>query len=61
MNEPNTAAPDYFCPNPDVDCPGAGPDLTEMREPILDTDGTELGVLISMACRKCGYRWEHGN
>ena len=50
-------SPDYFCPNPDIDCPGRGGDLEEIREPITDADGTELGVLIYMACRKCGYRW----
>lgn len=49
--------PDFFCPNPDEECTGKGGDLHEIREPILDDDGNEIGVLIFMACSKCGYRW----
>lgn len=57
MNQPEALPPDYYCPNPDVECPGKGADLTEVREAILDDDGTPLGTLITMACSKCGYRW----
>jgi hypothetical protein len=57
MSEPEALAPDYYCPNPDVDCTGAGAALKEIREPILGDDGTELGTLYTMACSKCGYRW----
>ena len=57
MNPDEPLPPDYYCPNPAIDCTGRGRDLEEIREPILDSDGTELGVVITMACRKCGYRW----
>jgi hypothetical protein len=58
MAEPESLPPDYYCPNPDVDCPGRGPDLTEIREVIKDADGEVLGYLVFMECRKCGYRWD---
>ena len=58
MPEPESLPPDFFCPNPHRDCPGKGGDLEEIRDPIKDADGTEIGVLIFMACRVCGYRWD---
>ena len=39
MNDPTPLAPDYFCPNPDAECPGHGKDLQEIREPITDDSG----------------------
>ena len=59
MAERESFPPDYYCPNPDLDCPGNGSDLIEVCEPIQDEDGTVLGTLVFMACRKCGYRWEN--
>lgn len=58
MTDPQIQPPDYYCPNPDLDCPGQGADLTEIREEIKDADGRVLGTLIFMACRRCGYRWD---
>ena len=49
--------PDYFCPNPDIECAGKGGDLVEIREPITDDAGVEIGALVFMACSKCGFRW----
>ena len=60
-DDKETPAPDYYCPNPKQDCPGRGPDLVEIREPITDEDGTPLGELVFMACQKCGYRWGSEN
>ena len=60
MTTPEALPPDYFCPNPDLDCPGQGNDLLEVREEIKDAQGRVLGILIFMACRKCGYRWDQG-
>ena len=57
MPPPDSLPPDYYCPNPDLDCPGQGADLVEIREEIRDDDGSVLGTLVFMACRKCGYRW----
>lgn len=61
MTEREELPPDYYCPNPEIECTGRGRDLEEVREPIVDMDGTELGVVITMACRKCGYRWGREN
>ena len=61
MTEPEELPPDYYCPNPTVDCSGKGADLEEVREPILAEDGSELGTLITMACQKCGYHWANKN
>jgi hypothetical protein len=57
MTEAPKFPPDYYCPNPNKECPGNGADLLEVREPIKDDDGTVLGSLVTMACRVCGYRW----
>jgi hypothetical protein len=57
MSEPEPLPPDYYCPNPAIDCPGRGPDLLEHREAILDASGNEIGVLITLECRRCGYHW----
>lgn len=58
MPPPETLPPDYFCPNPGLECPGRGADLLEVREEILDFEGHAVGVVIFMACRLCGYRWD---
>ena len=58
MTQPERLPPDFYCPNPDLDCPGQGADLEEVREDITDSDGTVLGTVVFMACRKCGYRWD---
>ena len=58
VNQPEALPPDYFCPNPRLDCPGKGADLEEITEPVLDTDGKPLGAVVFMACRICGYRWD---
>jgi hypothetical protein len=50
--------PDFYCPNPGVDCPGKGADLEEIREEVLDEQGRALGAIVFMACRLCGYRWD---
>lgn len=49
--------PDYFCPNLEAECDGKGADLIEIREPITDDAGVEIGTLVFMACSKCGFRW----
>jgi hypothetical protein len=57
MTEAEPLPPDYYCPNPALDCPGRGRDLVEHRESIYDAEGREIGVLITVECRRCGYRW----
>lgn len=57
MTERESLPPDYYCPNPRIDCPGKSRDLVEHRESIVDADGNEIGVLITVECRVCGYRW----
>lgn len=58
MNAEPSLPPVFFCPNPDVDCPGSGQDLEEIREEVLGDDGQPVGAIVFMACRRCGYRWD---
>ena len=58
MNQTDSLPPDFFCPNPHLDCPGKGADLVEIREPVRDDRGVEIGSIIFMACTRCGYRWD---
>ena len=58
MTENAPLPPSAYCPNPDVDCPGQGPDLEEQREEVTDDQGHVVGWVVSMACRVCGYRWD---